>query len=140
NEDLIIGSPGALTGEVWWRLDLALSLLSPSEPPSYGSPDAQFRIEADDWKTRVRSTDDRRYVVDRWFHSLPSWLGPHHVALFAYVPNGRAPLPDIVLDLATQRARALAPEGYSVAAMIPDGAHAILWNRATHERRWAKRR
>jgi hypothetical protein len=140
NEHLIIGSSAGLTGEVWWRLDLALSALSPADPPSHSSPDGQFRIEADDWKTRVRTTDDRRYVVDRWFHDRPSWLGPHHVALFAYVPNGGAPLPSIVLDLATKLARPLVPEGYSLSTMSSDGAHAILSNSATHERRWAKRR
>lgn len=139
-EDLIIGSSAGLTGEVWWRLDLALSALSRSDPPSHSSPDGQFRIEADHWKTRVRSTSDRRYVVQRWFHSRPSWLGPHHLALFAYVPNGGVPLPDIALDLETKRARALVPEGYSVSAMSYDGAHAILSNSVTHERRWAKRR
>jgi hypothetical protein len=140
NEDLIIGSSAGLMGEVWWRLDLALSALSPSDPPSPRSPDGQFRIEADHWKTRVRTTNDERYVVQRWFHGRPEWLGPHHVALFAYVPNGGAPLPDIALDLATRRARALVPEGYSVSAMSSDGAHAILSNSATRERRWAKRR
>ena len=57
-----------------------------------------------------------------------------------HVPNGAAPLPDIALDLATKRARALVPEGYSVSAMSSDGAHAILSNSATHERRWARGR